>query len=114
FGLTAPNHCMPLYAVKVGFGFVRWNVSVRPRAVMPLILVALPSLNAFAPTITFWNWSLTPTGEPIFGLRLRSHARWYDAAVTVEPSESFRPGRMWNVYVRPFLETVGKDVAASG
>jgi hypothetical protein len=46
FGLTAPNHCMPRYDVKVGFGLVRWNVSVRPLAVMPAIFCALPSRNA--------------------------------------------------------------------
>ena len=74
-GLTAPNHCMPRNAVKVGFGFVRWNVSVRPLAVMPEIVWAFPFRNACAPTITLWNWSLTPSGEPIFGLRFRSHAR---------------------------------------
>ena len=57
---------------------------------------------------------LTPSGEPIFGLRIRSHDRWNDAAVTGEPSENFRPGRMWNVYVFPSFETVGNDVAACG
>ena len=81
---------------------------------MPVILLALPSRNAWPPTTTLWNWSLTPTGEPIFGLRFRSHARWYDAAVTGEPSENFRPGRIWKVYVFPFRETVGKEFAASG
>ena len=76
-GLTAPNHCMPRYAVKVGFGFVSLNVSVRPFAVMPAIVLRLArSGSPRRRRSRFWNWSLTPTGEPIFGLRFRSHARW--------------------------------------
>src|SRR5581483_3186192 len=102
------------YAMNVGLGFVRWNVSVRPFAEMPEMCWAFPFRNASAPTMTFWNWSFTPSGEPIFGLRFRSHARWNAAAVTGVPLLNFMPGRMWNVYVLPSFETVGNDVAASG
>src|SRR5262249_37403405 len=114
FGLTAPNHCIPRYDVNVGLALVRWKVSVRPCAVIPLIRCPCPSLNAFPPTMTPWNGSWTPPGDPIFGLRFRPQARRYDAAVTGEPSENFRPGRIWKVYVFPFRDTVGNDVAASG
>src|SRR3954447_6048131 len=114
FGLTAPNHCMERYATKVGFGFVRWNVSVRPFAWIPAMCWVFPARKSSPPTTTFWNWSLTPYGEPIFGLRFRPHAREWAAAGSGEPSENFRPGRMWNTYVFPLLETVGNDVAPIG
>src|SRR5437870_8300953 len=114
FGLTAVNHCMPRIATNDAFGLTRWNVSVLPLAEMPEIFDALPSRNASPPTTTFCRSRLTPSGDPIFGLRIRSHDRWYDAAVTGEPSENFRPGRMWNVYVLPSFDTVGNAVAAIG
>src|SRR5581483_2020872 len=113
-GFTAPNHCMLRYEVNVGFGCVRWNVIVSPLAVMRAMCCVLQARKSSPPKMTFWNWSLTPYGEPIFGLRFRSQARWYEAAVTGEPSLNLRPGRMCNVYVFPSLETVGNDVAASG
>ena len=75
FGFTAVNHCIERIETKVAFGFVRWNVSVRPFAVMPEIWAALPARNESAPTTTFCRSRLTPSGEPIFGLRIRSHAR---------------------------------------
>ena len=50
----------------------------------------------------------------IFGLRIRSHARWYEAAVTGEPSLNLRPLRMWNVTTLPLFEIVGNALAASG
>src|SRR5690348_16361835 len=89
FGLTALNHCMPRIDTKVGFGFVRWKVSVSPLAEMPEILLALPFVNASAPTTILFSWSKMPYCAYIFGLRIRSHARWYDAAVTGEPSLNF-------------------------
>src|SRR5213078_5415665 len=101
---------MPRIDTNVAFGLLRWNVSVRPLAEMPAMCAAFPSRNAWAPTIRSCALMFTPIGEPIFGLRVRSHARWYAAAVTSEPSENFMPGRMWNVYVLPSLETVGNDV----
>src|SRR5580765_6759634 len=114
FALTGVNHCIERIDTKVAFGFVRWNVSVSPLAVMPEIFEAFPSRNAWPPMMSSCSDRLTPSGEPIFGLRIRSHDRWNDAAVTAEPFENFRPGRMWNVYVFPSFETVGKAVAACG
>src|SRR5689334_6955852 len=81
---------------------------------MPEMWAALPSRNACPPTMSSCRDRLTPSGEPIFGLRIRSHDRWYEAAVTADPSENFRPGRIWNVYVLPLPETVGNDVAPIG
>src|SRR5882672_5344998 len=113
-GLTAVNHCMLRIDTKVAFGFVRWNVRVRPFAEMPEMFWAVPLRNASPPTTVFCRSRFTPSGEPIFGLRIRSHERWYAAAVTGEPSLNLRPGRMWNVYVFPSFETVGNAVAACG
>src|SRR5579862_1774501 len=114
FALTAVNHCIERIDTKVAFGCVRWNVSVCPFAVMPEMCWVLPARNAVPPTTVFSRFRLTPSGEPIFGLRIRSHARWKLAAVTGEPSLNLRPERMWNVYVFPSFETVGKAVAACG
>ena len=90
-------------------------MSVKPLAMMPEMCCALPALNALAPETTSSKLSLTPTGAaPIFGLRVRSHARRKHAAVTGLPSLNLSPGRMWNVYVLPPFETAGNEVAASG
>src|SRR3954451_24178329 len=105
---------MPRIDVNVAFGAVRRNFSVRPFAEMPEMWALLPARNAAPPTTASCNDRFTPSGEPIFGLRIRSHDRWNAAAVTPEPSENFRPGRMWNVYVFPSFETVGNAVAPIG
>src|SRR5690348_12657932 len=97
FGLTGVNHIIDRIDTNVAFGWVRWNVSVRPLAEIPEMWAALPSRNAFPPTTMSCSDRLTPSGEPILGLRIRSHDRWYAAAVNGEPSENFRPGLMWNV-----------------
>src|SRR5215471_11406085 len=97
FDLTAVNHCMPRIETNVAFGCVSLNVSVWPFAVMPEMCWDLPARNEAPPTTTSWRFRLTPSGEPIFGLRIRSHARWNDAAVTGEPSENLRPERILNV-----------------
>ena len=114
FTLTAPNHCIARIETKVGFGLTSLIVSFRPLAVTPEMWAVLPARNAAPPTRIWSSWSLTPTGEPIFGLRLRSNARWNDAAVTGEPSLNFWPGRIVKTYVLPSLDTVGKAVAPSG
>ena len=114
FGFTALNHCMPRMLTNVGLGFTRWKVSVSPFALMPEMRAALPSVNFCAPTTILFSWSKMPYCAYIFGLRMRSQARWYEAAVTFPPSLNRRPLRMWNVTVLPFLEIVGNDLAASG
>src|SRR4051812_38569557 len=114
FGLTAVNHCIDRIDTNVAFADVRWNAIVSPFAEMPEMWADLPARNASPPTMSFCRSRLTPSGEPIFGLRIRSHERWYAAAVTGDPSENFSPGRMWNTYVFPLLVTVGNDVAATG
>jgi hypothetical protein len=75
FALTAVNHCIERIETNVAFGCVRWNVRVSPLAVMPEIFEALPLRNAWPPTMSSCSDRLTPSGEPIFGLRIRSHAR---------------------------------------
>ena len=85
-----------------------------PFALMPEMRAALPSVNFCAPTTILFSWSKMPYCAYIFGLRMRSQARWYDAAVTGEPSLNRRPLRRWNVIVLPFFENVGNALAASG
>jgi len=90
------------------------KVSLSPFAEMPEIWAALPSVNFCAPTTILFSWSKMPYCAYIFGLRMRSQARWYDAAVTFEPSLNLRPARRWNVMVLPFFEIVGNALEASG
>ena len=97
FGLTAVNHCIERIETKVAFGLTRWNVSFWPFAVMPEMCWVLPARKSAPPTTVFCRSRLTPSGEPIFGLRIRSHDRWYAAAVTGVPSLNLRPERMVNV-----------------
>src|ERR1700758_5101480 len=86
-GLTAMNHCIVSCDVNVRFGLVRWTVSVSPLAETPEMCEAVPARNWEPPTSSLSSWMLTPYGEPIFGLRIRSNARENEAAVTGEPSE---------------------------
>src|SRR5262249_12385683 len=97
FGLTAMNHSIVSCDVNVGFGLVRWTVSTRPLADTPEIDDAVPARNLSPPASSLSSWMLTPYGEPIFGLRIRSNDLANDAAVTGEPSENLRPGRTLNV-----------------
>ena len=76
FGLTAVNHCIERIETKVAFGFVSVNDSFWPLALMPEMCCVLPARNAAPPAIVFCRSRLTPSGEPIFGLRIRSHDRW--------------------------------------
>src|SRR6266516_6954042 len=104
FGLMALNHGMPRIDRNVGFGFVRWKVSVSPFALMPemcagVFTPAVPAqfANAAPPTII---WSM-PRKQPFwtycFGLSTRSNARAYAFAVTREPSLNLTFFRSLNV-----------------
>src|SRR4051794_39529012 len=99
---------------NVAFGLTRLDEIAVPFAVIPEVCCVFPSRNASPPETTCCRSGFTPRGEPLFGLRIRSHDRWNAAAVRGEPSENLRPGRIWNVYVSPSFETLGNAVAACG
>ena len=74
FGLIAVNHGIARIDTKVAFGFVSVNVSFWPLALMPEMCWVLPARKSVPPAIVFCRSRLTPSGEPIFGLRIRSQA----------------------------------------
>ena len=96
-GLTAPNHCMAMIETNVAFGLLSVIVSFWPLATTPEIFCVLPARKSSPPLMTFSSWMFTPTGEPIFGLRMRSIDRWNAAAVTGDPSLNLSPWRTVNV-----------------
>src|SRR5262245_4690540 len=102
---------MVIRARKSGATFVSEIVSLLPFALIPVAVVALPSMTACAPLMSPMK---SIAGETIFGLRSRFIAYAKLAADTAEPSANLKPLLTVKVYVLPSRDTAGRDVAASG